>query len=503
MPTLTEAIPAAQLAFHAVAEDRTTFLNHIALAKTSPVAAVVSAPRPAVMPALHSLAQYQTPIKNQGSRGTCWAFAGAAAVEAFYKRKYNVTLDLSEQYIFHLGKVQEIAYSPMDPNRSHENNCTVWDGQGASDVLLKLQRSAMCTENFAPYLQSEASVQGQVGNGASLASPSTNPPQAVMDDFEFREALIPAAARANCKYLVTGVATPGKFDSATLAGVIASGTEVVVDLMLDYTVDVNGVWQDNGKTGGPGHTLLLIGFDDGGKYFLAKNSWGGTDWYKLGYSFIDKSCGWAHYITGVRDPNAGNDLRAHWMGTWNMDHDGWRGTLNFRRHTNYRNDNDGAPIRLGSYVRDGVTYDVNGHFENNFSHCVFYIAPDGKRVQPGTEVGQRFDMYCFSWDIQHCAGRTTSGGQPFGALLSRPALPAFVKKAFAVGDWVGRYTVNHDGWPGVLTISSVAPFHAAYVDNTGKAQAVTGSINGHECKCTIAGQAYDLLYHTWEHSTLR
>ena len=50
----------------------------------------------------YSLAQYQTSFKNQRDRGTCWAFAGVAALEAAYKRKYNLTLDLSEQYVFHM-----------------------------------------------------------------------------------------------------------------------------------------------------------------------------------------------------------------------------------------------------------------------------------------------------------------------------------------------------------------------------------------------------------------
>src|SRR3712207_3783973 len=49
-----------------------------------------------------SLARYQTmPFRDQGGRGTCWAFAGVAAMEAAYKRRYGLELDLSEQYVFH------------------------------------------------------------------------------------------------------------------------------------------------------------------------------------------------------------------------------------------------------------------------------------------------------------------------------------------------------------------------------------------------------------------
>ena len=53
-----------------------------------------------------SLARFQTPIRNQREvRGTCYAFAACAALEAAYKREYGLDqLHLSEQYTFHVGK---------------------------------------------------------------------------------------------------------------------------------------------------------------------------------------------------------------------------------------------------------------------------------------------------------------------------------------------------------------------------------------------------------------
>ena len=43
-----------------------------------------------------------TPIKDQGSCGSCWAFASVGAMEAQYqigKSNPNTGLDLSEQYV--------------------------------------------------------------------------------------------------------------------------------------------------------------------------------------------------------------------------------------------------------------------------------------------------------------------------------------------------------------------------------------------------------------------
>jgi C1A family cysteine protease len=120
-PTLTNAKrPDGQVN---VAEPAEVFQQHVAADRT--VFAHLDRIHtfaPAILPASFSLAPYQTPIRNQGDRGTCYAFASIAALEAMYKRTFGLTIDLSEQYAFQLGKIGELYPSYLTDTIPHESN---------------------------------------------------------------------------------------------------------------------------------------------------------------------------------------------------------------------------------------------------------------------------------------------------------------------------------------------------------------------------------------------
>lgn len=89
---------------------------------------------PQTLPPRVDLRANQTPIKNQGGRRTCDAFATVAAIEAAYKRERGLTLDLSEQYLNH---IQKMTFLPPEnlATSERETQLGAWGGSGVGYEL--------------------------------------------------------------------------------------------------------------------------------------------------------------------------------------------------------------------------------------------------------------------------------------------------------------------------------------------------------------------------------
>jgi C1A family cysteine protease len=266
----------------------------------------VVGPRALQMPinGTYSLAQWQSGFKLQNDRGTCWAFAGAAALEAAYKRKYNMLIDVSEEYIFHMGKAfalnRDSTGAVITPI---ENNSSLTGFQGSGDVAKKISENAIPPEDAAPYLESQQKLLDilPVLGFAGLSSLAT---QEDYDALEFCEQHIPLLARVNARYRATGWGSLGNNPSITaLENTILADREVICDV-FHKTPNIGG------------HVLLLIGFDRNRQVFMAKNHWGEGNFIEIAYNNDPNwqiKSGW--YITDVVDPTFVQN-EACWLGNW-------------------------------------------------------------------------------------------------------------------------------------------------------------------------------------------
>ena len=462
-----------------------------------------------------SLAQWQTPVRDQGDRGTCFAFAGVAAMEAMYRRQWGVDLDLSEQYLFQIEKLIEVYgdYTTR-PEGAHESNCSFWGAQGSSDILLHASRAALPTEALAPY-RSQGQLDAIRSANPAIGVLDWNCTQEQIDLFEFDPTNVSVGARRNARYRVEGWAQLPDVTTSTLENSIRAGHEVVLDITVMWkSVPDTVVLQYDPASGGGGHCVLVVGYNRTFKYFEIKNSWGGNALTKVSYEFIEKCALGGTYITSVTDPNGPVQTKAWWLGRWSMDHDGWRGDLHLRRFTDYRNGNPDAPAKLGDYRgQDGQWHDVNGYFVDGGQGIVFTIAPTAPPHQPGVLDGQEFRMWNYSWDDSMAAGYTTWNGTRYGALMSRQPTPGGGNRSFDANAWRGSWAMNHDGWRGTLVVTAttwlpipgtITLLSGVYTDANGATHAVDGvaptGTNAAAITIHFPGNAqrFELYGFTWE-----
>ena len=202
---------------------------------------------PVAIPAMVNHALKMSPVRNQGSRGTCVSFA-LTAMHEFYRRQSGSAQDFSEQFLYH--KIKQMDGAPAA--------CGTWAVKGAQVI----SNVGECRESIWAY--------------------NPNPPcnnNGIMPGNAMSDA-------ANYK-LPTIILNPK--DVGAMKNALAGGS------VCEFSVPVYASWHQSAATrltgritmrlgsepATGGHAMCLIGYQDdagspGGGFFILRNSWGTT-----------------------------------------------------------------------------------------------------------------------------------------------------------------------------------------------------------------------------------
>ncbi len=194
---------------------------------------------------------YVTPVRNQRSCGSCWAFAAAAGLESYTlmtENMPNINLDLGEQILI---------------SCYNTNGCSGGSPSGASSYI---KTTGLPLESCFPY---EAYDANDGGNSVFCSEACDNWQQNT--------------------YKILAYGSVSKNVSAIKDALVSYGPLVTTfSVYSDFYSYNGGIYSYTTGTYQGGHAVLIIGYDDGNQCFIVKNSWG-TGWGEAGYFRIDYS----------------------------------------------------------------------------------------------------------------------------------------------------------------------------------------------------------------------
>jgi C1A family cysteine protease len=188
-----------------------------------------------------------TPVKDQGSCGSCWAFSATGSTECQYAIKHGELISLSEQQL-------------VDCSHRY-GNLGCYGGNMDQAFKYIIANEGLCSETEYPYTASGGSCTSS--SCSTFYDPITSYTDVTSDD---ETSLVAAVADGCVSVAIEADQFAFQYYSS---GILTSecGTE------LD-------------------HGVVIVGYGTDGdqEYWKVKNSWG-TDWGEEGYVLICKNCG--------------------------------------------------------------------------------------------------------------------------------------------------------------------------------------------------------------------
>lgn len=188
---------------------------------------------------------FTTPVKDQGSCGSCVAFGTSAVLETSYKKqrnKPNLVLNLSEAHLFY-------CYA-----KAEGRNCS--NGWWPQNALAKAKSGGVTMDEFFPYTPGNQNCGLKSGWKDNLAKCGNY--SKVSGRQKMKEWLVNKGSLTGCF--------------------------IVYQDFFSYR---SGVYRHVSGASAGGHCVEIIGYDDTQNCWICKNSWG-TNWgdngyFKIGY----------------------------------------------------------------------------------------------------------------------------------------------------------------------------------------------------------------------------
>ncbi|MCK5074353.1 MAG: C1 family peptidase [Bacteriovoracaceae bacterium] len=229
-----------------------------------------------------SLQLNQTPVKNQGNRGSCAYFSATALVESLIKKKVQEDVNISEEYLIYHGKAVHGYYSGGDGSSAYENLRTMRDG-------FLLERDAPYQPSwFAKGLPCENYKSGSSGVPVYCYAHRKPAPQTMARKISIGNIKRISVSSFSSEF----ISAMNKYKTAILVGLPVNhkGWDGETGY-VHYNEEMRRECQQSPSSCG-GHSVLVTGYDIKKEIFYFKNSWG-NDWGKSGYgtmpfSYVDK-----------------------------------------------------------------------------------------------------------------------------------------------------------------------------------------------------------------------
>jgi len=431
------------------------------------------------------LTAFQTPVKHQGSRGTCTTFTTIAAIEAAYARAGYGLIDMSEEFANYMGKVFWLHTNWSTPTSSKpalqtagagytENQIGNFSGGNAMDRVEAYAKGMMVPVEAAwPYINT--------GNPYNSAYPNWQDPwwnvQRNADDFNLDPTHMPdAALKQPFYYSIQGAVRLSDPTSASqIEAALQSGREVLWSFPGSSGNQSGNIWTHSGAAAGGGHAMLIVGYDRSSRssanhHFICKNSWGATSnpggYTHISYGYLQYGYQ-AGYITGVNPPKPWPELA--FVGRWNLSYDGWQGILDVHHIPGVTLSNIGVKDRrVGTfYDAQGTPHRVNGSIVGDRMKFWF------KRTRPNmrwdesatsTVFDRQFTYFMADPEQKIMAGfHTDASGSTWGGYAGKPTtiqgLDGFLSPVFNPAlagqpeQYLGTYDISVGGMNGKLHIS--------------------------------------------------